>query len=196
MRFLEKEAFTTFLSKTLSAGTKYLSSWLFDVSSSRKIAVWVSVKQLNTPSTGDVKIKLLNDTEKVQSIVTSENFTGDGTTTTFQLSRGWVVENSETVTVNGATQTRDTDYTINYETGEITFTTAPSSGASIVVSYAYIPVENLDDFNNPLFEFSNVNEFRKTFILDVESLQTLRLYVENNLDVDIDILVKSAKVSL
>ena len=196
MRFLEKEAFTTFLSKTLPAGAKYLSSWLFDVSSSRKIAVWVSVKQLNTPSTGDVKIKLLNDTEKVQSIVTSENFTGDGTTTTFQLSRGWVVENSETVTVNGATQTRDTDYTINYETGEITFTTAPSSGASIVVSYAYIPVENLDDFNNPLFEFSNVNEFRKTFILDVESLQTLRLYVENNLDVDIDILVKSAKVSL
>ena len=67
--------------------------------------------------------------------------TGDGTTTTFYLADPPVLWHSETIYVDGVAQTRDTDYTIDYETGEITFATAPASGASITADY--IPVEDV-----------------------------------------------------
>lgn len=70
--------------------------------------------------------------------VTGENVgTGDGTTTQFTLGNIPVEEYSETVKLNGVAQTRDTDYTINYETGTITFTTAPGNGVSITADYQY-----------------------------------------------------------
>ena len=196
MRFLEKTTFTAHLSTTIPASTKYLAGWLFDVSTHRKLAVWIKAVLQGTPSTGAITVKLLDDIERVQSITFSETFNGDGVTTTFQLSHTWVVWYSETVTVDGTTQTRGTDYSINYETGQITFSTAPADGAQISVVYSYIPFENCDDLNNPLLEFASSSDFRKTLILDVEPLQAVRLFIENSSDVDIDILVKSAKVSL
>lgn len=70
--------------------------------------------------------------------VTGENVgTGDGITTTFTLANTPVEEYSETVYIDSVTQTRDTDYTINYETGQITFTAAPASGSAITADYQY-----------------------------------------------------------
>ncbi|MCC6024247.1 MAG: DUF2460 domain-containing protein, partial [Thaumarchaeota archaeon] len=72
-------------------------------------------------------------------------FTGDGSTTVFRLSSYPVVENSEIVTVNNVPQVRGTDYTIDYETGEITFTTAPASGARIAVAYSVEVTSTVED---------------------------------------------------
>jgi len=68
--------------------------------------------------------------------ISNENVgTGDGSTTEFPLTYSSVLENSETIYVDGTEQTRNTDYTINYETGVITFTSALANGASITADY-------------------------------------------------------------
>jgi len=65
----------------------------------------------------------------------NDSFTGDGTTKTFQLTYYPIVPDSQTVKVDGVTQTEDTDYTINDGTGKLAFTTSPASGAVIEVTY-------------------------------------------------------------
>jgi len=74
---------------------------------------------------------------QTQAITGESVGTGDGTTTVFNLQESPVLENSETVYVDGTAQTRDTDYTIDYDTGQITFTTAPASGAAITADYTH-----------------------------------------------------------
>jgi len=63
--------------------------------------------------------------------------TGDGSTTTFRFDYAHVEEGSEQVYVDGILQTRDVNYTITYETGEIVFSSPPSSGAQVTCSYTY-----------------------------------------------------------
>jgi hypothetical protein len=65
---------------------------------------------------------------------------GDGVTTEFALDHGSVLENSETITLEGVAQTRGTDYTMDYDTGVIQFVAAPGSGSSysIVATYTYV----------------------------------------------------------
>jgi len=63
----------------------------------------------------------------------SDSFTGDGTTTVFTLTKKPVIEVEE-VTVGG---TATSAYKMDYYDGKIEFTTAPASGASIVVKYWY-----------------------------------------------------------
>jgi len=63
--------------------------------------------------------------------------TGDGTTKEFYLANKPVKEGSEKIYVNGVKQTRDQDYTVDYETGKITFATAPVDGAQITADYIY-----------------------------------------------------------
>ena len=55
--------------------------------------------------------------------------TGDSTTVTFQLADPKVIADTEVVYLAGVVQKRNTAYTINYETGKVTFATAPASGA-------------------------------------------------------------------
>jgi len=70
--------------------------------------------------------------------ITGENVgTGDGVTTTFYLANPPVEEESEEIYVDGVLQTKGTDYTIDYETGQINFTTAPPSGATITANYQH-----------------------------------------------------------
>jgi PKD repeat protein len=60
---------------------------------------------------------------------------GNGTQTTFTTTRKPSVLDSEEVYVNQTLMTKPADYTINYDTGEITFTTAPGAGAEIEATY-------------------------------------------------------------
>jgi len=72
-------------------------------------------------------------------VMTKETFSGDGTTTTFYLSHA-PLQGTVTVKVDGAYKTENVDYTVNYETGGITFDEAPPSGTNnIEVTYGYAP---------------------------------------------------------
>lgn len=74
----------------------------------------------------------------VETAVTGETFSGDGTTTTFTLANAFVKPGSETVTVGGVAQTRNTDYYITYIDGVIEFATAPATGTNnISVDYTH-----------------------------------------------------------
>lgn len=66
-------------------------------------------------------------------------FTGDGSTTTFNLT--FFGRNAESlfVFVNGVQQTPDSDYTVSLNVGlaldQIEFTTAPTNSSEIVIRY-------------------------------------------------------------
>src|SRR5262249_6573217 len=53
-----------------------------------------------------------------------------------------IVEGSEIVTVNGETLTREQDYRINYQTGEVDLLSdkARSGGANLNIDYSYAPL--------------------------------------------------------
>jgi hypothetical protein len=74
------------------------------------------------------------DTPNAQ--VTNEDVgTGDGSTKEFHLPNDNVVSDSETIYIDGTAKTKDTDYTIDYINGIVTFTDAPSDSASITADY-------------------------------------------------------------
>jgi hypothetical protein len=62
--------------------------------------------------------------------------TGNGTTTVFgPVADPKVIEDTETVYVAGTEKIRNVDYTVDYDTGKITFTTAPANAAAITADY-------------------------------------------------------------
>lgn len=83
----------------------------------------------------EVDVQLIKS--KLYSITGENVGTGDGSTTQFTLAHIPVEEYSEIIYLDGVEQTRGTDYTIDYETGMITFSTAPSSGVAITADYQY-----------------------------------------------------------
>ena len=55
------------------------------------------------------------------------------------LGRTSILENSEQVKVDNVLQKKDTDYTIDYETGQLTFSRPPGPDAVISVDYSFAP---------------------------------------------------------
>jgi len=79
---------------------------------------------------------LLEQIDNDTGTITDESVgTGDGTTTVFNLANNNIVTGSEKIYIDDSLKTKDTDYTINYDTGEITFTTAPANGSTITADY-------------------------------------------------------------
>jgi flagellin-like protein len=73
--------------------------------------------------------------------VTTELKSGDATTTAFTLANKPVVPGSQTIEVGGSAQTEGTDFTVNYDTGVVTFTSAPASGSNnIDIDYTWYTV--------------------------------------------------------
>jgi len=75
------------------------------------------------------KVYILKRTNDTSTFTTSDTFTGDGTTTSFTATAS--VDDS-IITVNGAVQIRNEDYTTSGTA--ITFTTAPVNASAILVS--------------------------------------------------------------
>jgi len=86
---------------------------------------------------------LLGDREK---LMVNDGFgVGDGTRTSFQLSMRPIKATSEAITLDGASQTRDTHYTINNDTCLITMASAPSDETLLVgQSYIYFTFTNAE----------------------------------------------------
>jgi len=67
---------------------------------------------------------------------------GDGTTTTFTVGEA-IKEGTLVVFVDNVLQSENTDYTVNYDGGSITFSTAPASGATIDIYYGIDVTESV-----------------------------------------------------
>jgi len=66
----------------------------------------------------------------------TDSFTGDGTATTFTLTKA-AVKNVKSCTVAGVTQYEGEDFSVDYENNQIIFVTAPALNAAISITYHY-----------------------------------------------------------
>ena len=69
--------------------------------------------------------------------------TGNGTATVFTMGNTPIIPGSQTVKVAGTTQTPGTGYSINFDTGVVTFTSAPANAAAITADYTYYTIDNI-----------------------------------------------------
>ena len=65
---------------------------------------------------------------------------GDGSTTTFWMPNAPVIPGSHTLKIDGMTQTYGTAYSVDFDTGLVTFTDAPVSFSEITADYTYYVV--------------------------------------------------------
>jgi len=127
------------LSRWLKAGVHGCQMWVRGSAWSTiptSDELYLEVKYYDSESAKRATIK---STETLQTAtVTGETVgTGDGTTTEFSLANRCLQAYTETIYVDGTLQTRDTDYSIDYDTGKITFATAPALDTTITADYTY-----------------------------------------------------------
>jgi len=67
----------------------------------------------------------------------TDTWTGGGGKKSFETTGKLIVPDSEDVYVGGVPKTKGIDYTIDYQTGMITFMTAPGSGVQVKATYLY-----------------------------------------------------------
>jgi len=128
---------------------------------------------------------VLEEIDNNNSVVTGENAgTGDGNTKEFYLDNKLVARNSETVYIDGTAKTRDTDYTIDYFEGKITFNTAPDSGSNITADYTKCVVKrkilgrDIGCLSFAGYFYDDIREKSRVIITDLVWLPsaTLRMY--------------------
>jgi hypothetical protein len=80
----------------------------------------------------------------------TDSWTGDGATNIFSTTKKPIVEGTETIYVNETLVTQPDNYTIDYNTGEITFTRALGLGEEIEATYDYTNYDHIQHgyFNN------------------------------------------------
>ena len=69
--------------------------------------------------------------------------TGDGSTTTFSMANFPVMPGTQTVRVGGATSTYGSGYTVKFDTGLVTFSSAPAASAAIAADYTYYELDKI-----------------------------------------------------
>lgn len=72
--------------------------------------------------------------------------TGDGEETEFTLAYHPATASSYTIYVDGVAKTKTTHYTLDEDTGVITFLTAPANGSAITATYSAVPSDGFEDF--------------------------------------------------
>lgn len=82
--------------------------------------------------TSQVNVKMLSSEATGEAVGT-----GNGSDTVFLLDNAPVAPTTLVVKVDSVTQTETTDYTVNYKTGTITFTSAPGNTLAITAGYWY-----------------------------------------------------------
>jgi len=123
----------------------------------------------------------LKDFGKIQK----EVFDGDGSTLNFPLTYIPIKNDSYTVKVGGVTKAETTDYTIDKDTGIITFVSAPVAGSdNVEVSYQSVKIKDED-----YIEIINdgIDHFRWKFWKEAEDTSTFTT-VRNQYNYDLSTL--------
>ncbi len=82
----------------------------------------------------ELRLKIL---DRPQVVLGERVGTGDGATEVFKLRHAPVMSGSVSVFVDGVEKTEGSDYTLDYATGKLAFTSAPDDGDSIVSDYEF-----------------------------------------------------------
>jgi len=139
------------------------------------------------------RFKDFNDFSIKQQVIA----TGDGSTLEFQIIKTYVSAQAESgesstytrditkiawgtvagVTVGVAVKVEGTDYTVDENTGIITFVSAPPNGAQIKIGYAefHVPVRFDTDHLNATHEFWNTQSWNSIPLIEVRDWDDLEL---------------------
>jgi flagellar hook protein FlgE len=122
-------------------------------------------------------------------------FSGDASGTVFAMNSP-LEYHSETITVGAAAKTRDVDYTVNLDNGEVTFTTAPAAGTNNVVIQAtkktYALSTKIEGIKNALGKYyykaisTGLDMTESVTTVDISSLSALKVYAVEQADADGD----------
>ena len=86
---------------------------------------------------GGVKAEVTQTSKSLTTVSGEAVGTGNGAQTAFTLDNSPILSKAETVYVAGVAKTRDTDYTINAQTGAISFTAAPATSSAVTADYKH-----------------------------------------------------------
>jgi len=86
--------------------------------------------------------RLIQDTPRLE--VLKPVAYGDGSAKTFLLLRRPIIADGLQVFIDGDEQTIDEDYTVNLETGALTFAAAPEEGAEITATYHFAALSDAE----------------------------------------------------
>lgn len=76
-------------------------------------------------------------------VLQEELGTGDGTVKKYQIQLWPIIDETETVRVDGAQKTRGVDYTIDNDLGLVTFAVAPGDGKAVDADYTWAVFSDL-----------------------------------------------------
>ncbi|MCK4721067.1 DUF2460 domain-containing protein [bacterium] len=88
-----------------------------------------------------LRLKIL---DKKQVVLGERIGTGDAGNKVFKLRLNPVISGSVTVYVDGSEVTEGVDFTLDYNTGKLTFTTAPPDGDSVTADYGFAAFSDSD----------------------------------------------------
>ena len=91
------------------------------------------------------------------SNIVSRNYIANGSTTIFDIGTKPITDNSLFVKVDGQIKKLTTDYTIDYDTSNLTFVSIPSAGAKINISTLEYSGANILDIDEFIGDGSTVN---------------------------------------
>ena len=86
---------------------------------------------------GGIKAEATKTSKSLTTVTGEAVGTGDDAQTAFSLDNSPILSKAETVYVAGVAKTRDTDYTINADTGAISFTVAPATSSAVTADYKH-----------------------------------------------------------
>lgn len=96
----------------------------------------INLDDLKNEFTNFLRVNLTDSRSRITEV--SQYFSGDDSTVLFTPTNTSSYQSTVYVKIDGTTQTYGDDYTVNWVTGAITFTTAPASGSNnIELKYGY-----------------------------------------------------------
>ena len=132
-------------------------------------AVYVTTESPLVEFSEEVRVDSVLKTREASN---TDTWTGDGSTTQYNTTQQPLKPGSDWVYVNNTLQQRDVNYTINYDTGNITFTEAPANLLEVRATYKYghyeihYPSGTITFFSNSVPGAS----------LDINALYTYKVY--------------------
>ena len=121
-----------------------------------------------------VDIKVYEKPVGGSSQIVSRNYTGDGTTKLFDIGTSPIVETNLFVKVDYSIQKAGTDYTVNYDTKQIEFTTAPGQGNRISLVTLETSGTNILDIDEFISDGSSIDFLTNiTYTENLSSLVTI-----------------------